>query len=104
MIPPKVYELCHHHKTLTSELAKTPNEPPHHVCKRIFDADTDDDIEDRKDSIAPHGSTDIEQALQCGNWGGSEPSELFLKVKFVLVIPSTTVLTKADLPRCPWQS
>ena len=86
MIPPKVYELCHRDKTLTAELAKNPHEHPSSVCKRLFDIDTEDDVEDKKHESATKGASDIDQARECGNWGGSEPSDLFLKVRGITSI------------------
>jgi hypothetical protein len=82
MIPPKVFELCHRQHTLTAELAKTPSEAPSSVCKRLFGVDTEDDVvEDKAAKTSPDVASDIAQARQCGNWGSSQPSELFLKVR-----------------------
>jgi hypothetical protein len=81
MIPPKVYELCQNNTTLTAELTKNPSEPPASVCKRLFHVDTDDNIiRDKAKHTPTSNATDVEQARQCGKWGDSQPSELFLKV------------------------
>ncbi len=83
MIPPKIYDLCQRHQTITSELAKNPSEHPSNLSKRLFDIDIEDDVhlKDRKQSgPSANGPSDIEQARHCGNWGGSEPSELFFRV------------------------
>ena len=91
MIPPKIYELCHRDKTLTAELAKNPSEPPSSVCKRLFETDPiEEEVEDKQTETAAEETTDVEQARDCGNWGGSQPSELFLKVEMTSPRASTT--------------
>ncbi|KAF2089467.1 phospholipase D/nuclease [Saccharata proteae CBS 121410] len=59
----RIYNLCHAPETVSSLLAKDPELAPSEASKQIFGS---------------HG--DLERARQCGNFGDTRPSELFLRV------------------------
>jgi len=76
MISDFVHDLCHVPETVSSRLAANPKEVPGDVAKQLFG----------KRRSLPESDTEIQpkyepqRALDCGNWGESRPSELFLKV------------------------
>lgn len=80
MISDYVYELCHEKETLTSRLAREPNKSPGDVAGELFQkkAHTQTAAAPAAAVAAQH---DAERAAQCGQWGSSVPSELFLKVR-----------------------
>ncbi|KAF7157185.1 hypothetical protein CNMCM6106_002267 [Aspergillus hiratsukae] len=80
MISDKVYRLCHHDKTVSSELAKDPRQPPAKLFHKLYHehkpkdklVETKKSTDDRQD--------DLQRAYECGNWGTAKPSTLFLKI------------------------
>jgi len=84
MIPPKVVQLCQSGKSVTSELEKNATEAASEAGKRLFGVDIEEDVigereqkhhkfDENEDSAA------LQQAFDCGNFGGTRPSDLFLK-------------------------
>ena len=82
MVSQFVYDLCHAQHSVTSKLAENEGEAPGVVAKQLFESDALPKSSDE----SPNGS-DTNRAYECGQWGQSRPSELFLKV-------SSTNLTK----------
>lgn len=80
MISDKVYRLCHHDKTVSSELAIDPSQSPAKLFHKLYHehklkeklVETKQSTADRQDSL--------QRAYDCGNWGTAKPSNLFLKV------------------------
>jgi guanylate kinase len=80
MISQKVYDLCHSENTVSSELAKDPNESPGKIAKKLYG--------EEREELAHHdhfkdytiSDEDIQKAYECGRWGPTRPSNLFLKV------------------------
>ena len=81
MIPKNVYDLCHNGQSVTSELAKDPSLTPHHAQKKLFGVGVDDEIHTKSIDLGTGEPGDLQQARECGNWGSSNPSDLFLKVE-----------------------
>jgi hypothetical protein len=82
MISDKVYKLCHATETVSSEMAKDPTLAPGDVYKKLY-GHTDSikitgKARDYKEGIS---ETDLKRAEECGNWGSTQPSELFLQVR-----------------------
>lgn len=80
MISDFVYDLCHERETVTSRLAADPTQAPGEIAKQLFG---------KKNSLPNSDSEtkpeyNLDRAAQCGNWGGSRPSDLFLKVCHIL--------------------
>lgn len=75
MISDFVLELCTAQDTVTARLARQPDEAPGRVAKELFGRSALPNAEGQQ-----RGGYDPERALQCGRWGSSQPSELFLKV------------------------
>ncbi|KAJ5169265.1 uncharacterized protein N7482_004859 [Penicillium canariense] len=89
MITDKVYKWCKQSATVTSELGEDPSQCPTKVFKKLYEShDHDLHSNESGDSlgISADGTSSFEQidhlqrALACGNWGPSEPSELFLTI------------------------
>lgn len=79
--------------TVTSELAKDPNQRASSVFKSLYHDhhnilnDTKQDssnLTQEKDDES-HESSILEKARACGKWGTTEPSDLFLQVSLVLI-------------------
>ncbi|KAF9890772.1 hypothetical protein FE257_005641 [Aspergillus nanangensis] len=75
MLPDRVYRLCHDDQTVSSELAQNPTEPPSSIFDRLY---VDPQTRPRKELIK--GEEGLLSTAECGNWGGSHPSNLFLKI------------------------
>lgn len=82
-VPPRVYDLCHSNKNVTSELEEHPTESPGHIAHKLFQHD-EAIKEDIAGPIKDVGDKDdaLERAYECGIWGSSRPSDLFLKVGY----------------------
>lgn len=98
MIPPKVVELCKSGKSVTSELEKNPAEAPSEAGTRLFGVDIEEDVigereqkhhkyDDHEDAAA------LQQAFECGNFGSTRPSDLFLKASSISRERTVSVLT-----------
>lgn len=80
MITSRVYDLCHASETVSSKLAQNPHLSPAHAVKELYSRHVVDDHR-AKDTEKAHASTnDLEKAFNCGRWGKTRPSELFLQV------------------------
>lgn len=107
MIPQHVYDLCQSRKSVTTELANNPSLTPKDAAKALFGIDIEDDVCNKTLASQNLGERDLDQARQCGNWGDSKPSDLFLKVGDLLENHrvKTRILTRqsihSDLSRCP---
>lgn len=81
MIPPKVYELCRNGKSVSGELAQNPSEAPSKAAKRLFGVHLEEEVVGERLHKPKEGANDLEQALECGKWGETRPSDLFLNVR-----------------------
>lgn len=83
MISEKVYKLCTGTETASSLLAKDPTLAPGDAWKQLYEGhnagekESQSTAEAHRDKITPE---DLQRALECGNWGPTQPSELFLRV------------------------
>lgn len=79
MISDFVYELCHSPDTVTSVVASDTSVAPGEVAKKLFSKRElpRSNGEERKDH-------NLERAYECGKWGNTRPSDLFLKVSLTL--------------------
>ncbi|RMZ75693.1 hypothetical protein DV738_g5341, partial [Chaetothyriales sp. CBS 135597] len=90
MIPPSVVALCQNGLSVSQELAKDPSKTPSRIGKELFHTDSELDVsteESSHDGKHGHaeprnaaGKPDLQTAAQCGNWGSSQPSDLFLSI------------------------
>ncbi|KZF19543.1 phospholipase D/nuclease [Xylona heveae TC161] len=81
MVSEKVYNLCRSDQSVSSELAKNPTQSVSHVVKHLYG--------ERAVSVATENpmpkkleptAEDLQRAFECGKWGNSRPSELFLRI------------------------
>lgn len=80
MIPKKVYDLCQGGQSISSELAKNPTLSPQEAAKKLFGIGAADEIVNKTLDLGDEKPSDLEEARNCGNWGISTPSDLFLRV------------------------
>ncbi|EXJ54224.1 hypothetical protein A1O7_09561 [Cladophialophora yegresii CBS 114405] len=80
MIPKNVYELCQDGRSVSSELAKNPNLSPREAAKKLYGVGADDEIVTKKLKLGEEKPGDLQEARECGNWGSSNPSDLFLRI------------------------
>ena len=75
MVSDFVYDLCHAQETVTSRLAKDPDDAPGVIADELFGKKE----LPSSNTTEPQGYN-LQRAFECGNWGSSRPSDLFLKV------------------------
>lgn len=75
MVSQFVYDLCHEKETISSRLAKDPDDAPSTIADELYGKRQ----LPKSDTAEPKGY-DLQRAFECGNWGSSRPSDLFLKV------------------------
>lgn len=84
MISEKVYKLCTSPESVSALLAQDPTMAPGDAWKKLYGHHEAGDKESSKTATAhrkEHTPEDLQRALACGNWGPTQPSELFLKVR-----------------------
>ncbi|PVF93099.1 IQ calmodulin-binding motif protein [Serendipita vermifera] len=82
MISDSVYDLCHGSVTVSSELAKDPTLAPGDVYKKLYgksirNAQSKKPSRQLTDSVS---QPELKRAEECGHWGPTKPSELFLRM------------------------
>lgn len=88
MISDKVYKLCTSTETVSSLLAKDPTLSPGEAWKRLY-AHAAGPKESKATARAHrdnHTADDLKRAAECGKFGPTEPSELFLKVCLTILV------------------
>ena len=80
MISDFVYDLCQGSETVTTRVAVDPRQPPGEIAKRLFSRNEALPLSDTEQ----RSQSDLKRALECGKWGDSRPSDVFLKVKTLL--------------------
>ena len=89
MISDNVYKLCTSSGTVSSMLAADPNMAPADAWKQLYGShpagkdESTSTAKAHRDDITPQ---DLKRALECGNWGPTKPSELFLRVGYFLEV------------------
>lgn len=84
MISDKVYKLCTSKESISSLLAADPTLSPGDAWKKLYGGhaagpkDSKRTSTERRDQATP---ADLQRAFECGNWGPTKPSELFLRVR-----------------------
>ncbi|KAJ8610947.1 hypothetical protein MRB53_038251 [Persea americana] len=80
MVSDKVYKLCHASETVSSELAGNPSTSPGEIVEKLYPGHKQSESNLQPDFKRPIPSAeDLERAQQCGQWGPSQPSKLFLQ-------------------------
>jgi hypothetical protein len=85
MISDSVYELCHGSVTVSSELAKDPTLAPGDIYKKLYGKAirNAENGKSSKSSPGPVPESELKRAEECGQWGPTKPSELFLSVSAI---------------------
>jgi hypothetical protein len=101
MIPDNVYQLCRNGKSVTAELAANPSKTPEKAVQELYNTNLGAVYDTGNIKLEKLSPVELHQTLECGNWGSSRPSDLFLQV-----LPSSTAPlprrepdSKQDLPR-----
>jgi hypothetical protein len=83
MISDKVYKLCTSSESVSALLAQDPTLAPGDAWKQLYGGhlagqkESESTARVHRDTIT---QDDLKRALECGNWGPTQPSELFLRV------------------------
>jgi hypothetical protein len=83
MISEKVYKLCTSSESVSALLAKDPALAPGDAWRKLYGGHSAGEKEStatakaHRDDVSPE---DLQRAFECGNWGPTKPSELFLRV------------------------
>jgi hypothetical protein len=86
MISEKVFKLCTSTESVSSLLAKDPALAPGEAWKKLYGHHAAGEKESKsvarahRDEVTPE---DLKRAVGCGKWGPTQPSELFLRVRFL---------------------
>lgn len=80
MISDRIYTLCRSEQSVTSELAKEPQRAPSDIAKRLYHSDLSHAASESHKADHIKRDVDLNRAFECGKWGSSRPSELFLRV------------------------
>jgi hypothetical protein len=100
MFTDRVYNWCKQSDTVTSELAKDPSQCPWKVFKDLYGTydhtvhhkRSVDSVNTLSDEVSSAQQKDeLQNALSCGKWGSSVPSELFLKVRMNQLLLALTI-------------
>ncbi|XHG03690.1 hypothetical protein AWENTII_006989 [Aspergillus wentii] len=79
MLPENVYEQCHDDKTVSSELSRDPSQHPSKVFHKLYEHKSGKCHLKSKNSGGDEKES-LKRAYECGNWGPTEPSNLFLNI------------------------
>ncbi|PBP25599.1 hypothetical protein BUE80_DR003453 [Diplocarpon rosae] len=83
MISDKVYKLCTSKESVSALLAQDPTLAPGEAWNQLFGENATRERESISTGKAyrdNHTPEDLQRARECGNWGPTEPSELFLRL------------------------
>lgn len=79
-ISQKIFDFCNNHTSVTAELAKEPNQEPLHIASHLYGGDRIAVTQPKgSPKQGPASPEEIQRARECGDWGGAEPSDLFLQ-------------------------
>ncbi|KAF5679586.1 IQ calmodulin-binding motif-containing protein [Fusarium heterosporum] len=80
MVSQYVYDLCQAKDTVSSVLTTNPDQPPGEIIKKLYghhEHGFKHDHDEKQDAIS--NADVLQTALQCGRWGPTTPSPLFLQ-------------------------
>jgi hypothetical protein len=85
MVSDGLHKLCTSKESVTALLAEDPTLAPGDAWKKLYGSYAPTStaaVGSRRDSEEVHSfsAEDLQRVAECGNWGPSQPSELFLKV------------------------
>ncbi|KAL5049022.1 hypothetical protein BDW71DRAFT_177025 [Aspergillus fruticulosus] len=80
MITRSVYNMCHGDRTVSSEMSDDPTKEPHKIFKDLYEGKHVEKSPESTGDQKAVESDELHKAKECGNWGGAEPSALFLRI------------------------
>lgn len=87
-ISDKVYDLCRNGQSVSSSIAADPSLTPGEAAKHLFHPDTFSISEGNPPvQRVPASEEDLQRAYDCGKWGPTRPSELFLRIFHDSLLP-----------------
>lgn len=78
-ISDRIYRFCTTPASISSELAKNPPEEPARLADTLYGGEHLAITEHKLHTRQATSSAELQRARECGNWGSSQPSELFLQ-------------------------
>ena len=102
MISDKAYKLCTSQESVSALLANDPNMAPADAWKKLYgghlagEKESKSVAKEHRDTITPE---DLQRAYECGHWGPTRPSDLFLRVSTVMFW-QRGITDFADVSRC----
>ena len=76
-ISDKIYKYCTNAVSVSSNLAKDPFLEPAKLEDKLYGGERTAITERKAHSRQPASAAELQRARECGNWGNSEPSELY---------------------------
>lgn len=81
MISQKIFDLCHSSNTISSKIAENPHLAPSHAAHTLYRRHGGTAHHTGSANGAAKDGYDLERAYNCGQWGSTTPSNLFLKAR-----------------------
>ncbi|KAF1926504.1 IQ calmodulin-binding domain-containing protein [Didymella exigua CBS 183.55] len=78
-ISDRIYRFCTAPTSISSELTKNPSGEPAHLAEVLYGGQHFAITEHKSRTRQPASAAELQRVRQCGNWGDSDPSELFLQ-------------------------
>lgn len=101
MVPDNVYGLCHSERTVTSELARDPTQTPLRAFHGLYRGQKGKKSGLAEKKAVQDADDSLRRAYECGRWGDTKPSPLFLKVSGLSSYAYfLSDIEKIDIPRC----
>lgn len=103
MISDKVYQLCTSTESVSALLAQDPTLTPGEAWEKLYGhhaAAEKESISTAKTHRDHYTPNDLIRARECGNWGPTQPSDLFLRVSIVPLQLANIGTDFEDVPRC----
>ncbi|KAL4976700.1 hypothetical protein BDW66DRAFT_150852 [Aspergillus desertorum] len=72
--------MCHGDRTVSSEVSGDPTKAPYKVFKDLYERKETEECPGLAVDEKHVKSDELRKAKECGNWGGAEPSRLFLRI------------------------
>lgn len=86
-ISEKVYKWCTSEESVSSLLAKDPTLAPGKAAEKLYGKEHTSVSEKKHPNNYDYSLEELERAYQCGKWGDTRPSELFLRIYHDALLP-----------------
>jgi phosphatidylserine/phosphatidylglycerophosphate/cardiolipin synthase-like enzyme len=78
-ISDRIYRFCTTPESVSSELARNPSGESDHLAESLYGSEHAAITEHKSHIRQPASAAELQRAQECGTWGDSNPSELFLQ-------------------------